>query len=554
MTMNPWAKPLAPRHQLVLISQTLDDAISPEHPIRLFDGVLLKIDWKPWEAKYNGRRGQPPIHPRLMAGAILWGLMRRIRSSRDLEEATRERLDFRWFLEGRAIDHSTFALFRTEHEAQLKELSKQIARELVMSAAGKEIVEMVIDGTRLRANSDRGGARDAQHLEKMIAACSQALEEKLREMALHDEQSKQIEALRQRVEQLEAQRDKQEKALEEARRRDEVKREHWGKGAKAVRVPVTDPDSTILPNKEGGFAPNYTAIAAVEAASGAIVSAQIVPGNEEGSSVAKAMEDFSEITGQGPERVLGDSGFASGANLEKIEQKQAAAYMPVACLKDNPALREDPTKAVAEQLVEKLPRTGKYLSQDAFVYERERDIYHCPMGKPLAYAKRGTTRRTGIPYRAYRCPGKQGCPLAGACVKGKAKARLLARDIYQNARDRAASRMASEEGRAIYARRAPVAEGVFGIVKQAMGIRQFLLRGMRKVAMEWTWITSAYNLKKLLAALTRGNAANPTGGKNAKREGAGTGLHGAQRFQVVYIPFSDASAGEKRFPGLPLAA
>jgi len=38
---------------------------------------------------------------------------------------------------------------------------------------------------------------------------------------------------------------------------------------------------------------------------------------------------------------------------------------------------------------------------------------------------------------------------------------------------------------------------VFGIVKAALGFREFLLRGREKVAIEWTLMTTAYNFKRL---------------------------------------------------------
>ena len=40
---------------------------------------------------------------------------------------------------------------------------------------------------------------------------------------------------------------------------------------------------------------------------------------------------------------------------------------------------------------------------------------------------------------------------------------------------------------------------VFGIIKAALGFRQFLLRGLDKVRGEWNLVTMAYNLKRLFA-------------------------------------------------------
>ena len=45
--------------------------------------------------------GQPPIPPRAMAAGILYGLSLGMRSSRKLEDACYNRLDFIWLMEGR---------------------------------------------------------------------------------------------------------------------------------------------------------------------------------------------------------------------------------------------------------------------------------------------------------------------------------------------------------------------------------------------------------------------------------------------------------------------
>ena len=41
-------------------------------------------------------RGRPPIHPRILAGIVLYGLTHRFRSSRVLEYMCRHNLDFIW--------------------------------------------------------------------------------------------------------------------------------------------------------------------------------------------------------------------------------------------------------------------------------------------------------------------------------------------------------------------------------------------------------------------------------------------------------------------------
>jgi transposase len=58
-------------------------------------------------------------------------------------------------------------------------------------------------------------------------------------------------------------------------------------------------------------------------------------------------------------------------------------------------------------------------------------------------------------------------------------------------------KVASAEGKEIYARRAATVEPAFGIIKGAMGFRQFLLRGLEKVKLEWGLVCLAYDFKRL---------------------------------------------------------
>lgn len=54
--------------------------------------------------------------------------------------------------------------------------------------------------------------------------------------------------------------------------------------------------------------------------------------------------------------------------------------------------------------------------------------------------------------------------------------------------------------RSPYRLRKQVVEPVFGQIKQAMGFRQFLLRGLAKVKAEWQLVCLAHNLRKLITA------------------------------------------------------
>jgi len=67
-------------------------------------------------------------------------------------------------------------------------------------------------------------------------------------------------------------------------------------------------------------------------------------------------------------------------------------------------------------------------------------------------------------------------------------------------------KLTSSPGREVYARRKCIVEPVFGVIKEAMGFRRFLCRGLERVRGEWLFVCACYNLRKLF---TFGRTAAP---------------------------------------------
>jgi len=67
----------------------------------------------------------------------------------------------------------------------------------------------------------------------------------------------------------------------------------------------------------------------------------------------------------------------------------------------------------------------------------------------------------------------------------------------QAATCRMARRLRSKRGRAMYKRRRHIVEPVFGWIKQVLGFRSFSVRGLSKVAGEWSLVCLATNLRRM---------------------------------------------------------
>ncbi len=68
-----------------------------------------------------------------------------------------------------------------------------------------------------------------------------------------------------------------------------------------------------------------------------------------------------------------------------------------------------------------------------------------------------------------------------------------------------AKRTSSDEGKAKYSHRRHRGERPFAVLKRGCGARRFLTRGLNRVADEWLWPCSAFNLKQLMSLITSGS-------------------------------------------------
>jgi transposase len=474
----------------------------------LVDEILAKVDWSDWEAEYNGHRGQPPIHPRYIAGAILYGMYRGIRSSRKLEEACHYRYDFVWLVEGCHIDHTTFATFRTKFREPLKDLFRQIGR-IAMALGLIRLGEVGFDGTRVKANNSRYKTLTAKTLEEKLQALDALFEQITTKLHANDTQQvgpdspthlpSAVADVQQRREQVQA-------ALDQARTADEMRRRKGVNPEKnPAQIPTTDSDSKVMSNKEGGYAPNYTPVVTTDSQCGFIVDSDVLAEVNETGAAAEAVDRIEETFGQKPEKFLTDAGNNSGYVMQQMEERDVEFYAPVESnqpQEGSPARRDDPTQAVPESEWSNLKRNPQgQLDKSCFMYSPEKDRYYCPQGQPMLFDKSKSAERRGgrVRLRVYRCPTCAGCPLANACLSRQSNgSRTITRDEYEPVRERTAARMATPEGRKVYQQRPRIAETPFGILKAVMGIRQFLLRGLEKVKTEWLWAVTSFNLAKLV--------------------------------------------------------
>ena len=496
-----------PREQLVLFPTALEEMIPADHPVRLIDEILDGLSWTKWEAAYHGSHGKPPIHPSILAKTLLFALIRRIRSSRQIEYELKHSIDFMWLTSGRCIDHTTLSEFRRKHSDELRDIFKQMIK-LAIDLKIANLAELCIDGTRVLADANKYKTWTTEKLTRALEQLDGQIAEALANLEVSDSLDEDLvgqdisaDRLPGALADLKARREQLAAYRETTEAMDAARKKNGTKGP--AQIPKTDTDSRILPNKEGGYAANYTPMATTETGIGLIVDGGVVIGNVEHHELLGSVETIAADFGVDVEQVLADSAYTRGENLEAMEKKEIELIGPLAETKcqDNPAIRDDCTQPVAPERVAALPiqpRT-KCFDKTAFVYDESSDSYFCPAGKPLphriTYGIGTATER-----KVYTCEHCEGCELSPTCVrKSDTIGREVIDDAHEPARRRHRAKMKKEESKTAYSRRSHFGETPFAVIKTMFDLRRFSLRGIEGVGQEWQWMATAFNLKKLMS-------------------------------------------------------
>ena len=482
--------------------------------VRLLDAIMERIDYSELSNAYS-RIGRTETSPKHLFKVLVYGNMNSIYSSRKVERSCRRDVNFMYLL-GRepAPDHSTIARFRSE---RLTGVIEGLFVQLValLKANGEISCEnQFIDGTKLEACAGRytfvWKKSVGKHETRMQAKMKAELPVLAKGLGLRFWVGEKIRAqdlkkLRKRLKALQVKlkitfvsgrgtrKTELQKAIEvvegylsRQKKYDDYNHSFGDRNS----FSKTDRDATFMRMKEdhmrnGQLKPAYNAVIGVD--SEYIVGAMI----SQERSDSKTLIPYLRRYGQGYTSVTGDAGFESEENYTYLEKNEQLAFI-------KPSNYEQ-------------SKTKKYKSdigrRENMPYNIESDSYICHMGRQLnaAYEKR-TKSTAGYPIATtvYECESCEGCPHKEKCIKPGGKLpieertkRLYVSKTFLRQRAEAQERITSERGVLLRMNRSIQVEGAFGVLKEDMAFRQFLLRGQVKVEVEFLILCMAYNVNKL---------------------------------------------------------
>jgi transposase len=426
--------------QLMMFPPCVEDFVPQEHLAHFVRNTVCEaLDLSTILDCYSEERGYPPYHPTMMTAVLLYAYCQGIYPSRRIAKACRERVDFMAVTGMQMPDFRTISDFRKRHLVALGELFVQVLR-LCQQAGLVKLGHVALDGTKLKANASKHKAMSYGRMKKAEAELQTIVSGWLRQAQAADAREDEEHGADQSGEELpDWVRDKQGRLekIREARARLEAE-------AQAQASQKGEEKKSGSPGRPRK--------------------------NEPGTPKDSAQTNFTDPQS----RIMkSHDGFIQGYNAQAVVD--ADSQVIVAQGLTNNASDAPQLAVMVAQIKQNTGRQARELSADAG-YCSEDNL------KEL--------RRRHI--NGYIATGRQKHGQATASGERKVKLGTYAYAMWQKLR--------RGGHRSRYRLRKQTVEPVFGQVKQGRGFRQFLLRGVRKVAGEWSLICTAHNLLKLAAA------------------------------------------------------
>lgn len=437
------------RDTAYLLPPSVQEWLPEDHLARFIVETVEQLDLSELNRAYAGR-GMAAFPPAMLLALLFYGYATGEFSSRRIERGTYDSVAFRFIAANTHPDHDTIAAFRKRFLPQLKGLFVQIlqvARALKLLKVGN----VSLDGTKVKANASKHRALSYGHANRIEAQLKAEVEQLLRlaEQAdrrdVPDGMDVPAEIAR-REARLVAIREA--KAQLEARAQERLAAEQQVHEAKLAAYRAREKKSG---KKFGGKPP--------QPPTGGVRESDQISLTDDDSRIMKA-----------------SAGFEQAFNAQALADVETKLIVGAFVTQHPTDIKQiEPALASLQRLPEEL-RTAEHLLADTGYCSKE-NVGLCEAA--------GLTPLIAIRRDAHHPPLLE--RFAPAPAKPPGDDPML----------RLRHRLASPQGKALYAKRKTTSEPVFGVIKHVMRYRQFLMRGLEAVNGEWNLLSMAWNLRRM---------------------------------------------------------
>lgn len=449
-----------------LIPRSIRDMIPEDHICFLVENFVEGLDFSKFDILYDGA-GRPAYHPQIIMKILVHGMLSKVRSSRKLAAASRENFVFMYLSEKMHPNFRTIARFRKDNASFVKEAFKKTIK-LASSHNLIDLSLICIDGTTFKANASKKHTINKKAFDVLDKAVEKMIEEDIAldelEEQIHGNSEENLTGMDRKDmkrivnEYRKCQNKKKIKELHEKVKK-EIKR-----SPKQKTLCLTDPESRMMTNKKRNVEPSYNAQFSVDAKHQIILANDVCQDGHDANQLIPQIKNVEENIGKLPEgtRISADCSYSSGDNFQFLENKKLDGYIP--------------SRAQAQVL------NGKEQTLKHDMYEYDWDTDEIILNGARLQFHKSRIKKNGKKVLLYK-------------TKDWSVRRYVPALFRERLRMKA--KMATTEAKQIYSRRKCVVEPPIGNIKENLGFREFLLRGLNSVKTELNLVSIAHNLKKV---------------------------------------------------------
>jgi transposase len=448
----------------LLFPPDLREWVRSDDPVHLVLALVESLPTTSFSVNEVGT-GSRQYSPSMMLALLIHCYSKGIFSSRRIEEATYENVSVRYLTADTHPDHDTIASFRRKNREAIEAC---FVRALLYAKESGilKLGAISVDSTLLRANASKNRNVRYGDMDAIEALLAERVSHLLAKAEAADGETEDSDALPRALCDAAVLKEQIRTARAKIETRDRLQRERQGEKARRRRQGGSHDGEAALPENDtppargkGGPAPKKPpAPKAASRANLTDVDSRLMRKNTrsayEQSYRAQAVADA-----DGSQLILttrvADAGVDNYELLPNVRGVPEALGRITAVLADS----------------------GYANQQHAEALERE--------GKDI--------------YISVRCEAHHNHPLLPATPNPKGLSSIAQSAFGQKMR----AKLKTEEGQAIYKRRRQSIEACFGLIKRALGFRQFHLRGLENVNLEWNLVALAYNIKMIGSAQRR---------------------------------------------------
>ena len=431
------------RMQLTLLPDCIDDWLPEGHLARFVAEIVEKLDLDKIYRKYNNR-GSRAYDPRMLLGLITFGYISGAFSSRKIEAATYDSVAFRFLAGNMHPDHDTIANFRKRFLTEIKECFVNVV--LIAEEMGLvKIGNLYIDGTKMKANASKSKAMSYKHMVKAIEQLELDIQYLLDKAEAADKQETELDIpdeLKRREERLVKLMEAKKEVERRAKERFEAEQAEY------------EEKKTVYDERE---------------------KKQQRRGAKPKPPESSEPKDGDQLSFTDPDSRI---------------MKTSEGYQQ--CYNGQAAVTED-MLIVGQQLNNHANDYGELLpTLDAVPKELGTIENAIADNGFLSEANIAGCDERGI--KAYIALGREARQYL---LEGEVDPKKVTRPRFAEVE----IRLKTDVGKELYRRRKFKVEPVFGIIKEAMGFRRFMLRGETQAQGEWGLVCLAYNLKRMFSMM-----------------------------------------------------